>query len=183
MRPNLFCGGGRFDQEMRDTRGRLFKGRLIGVSESNPTNMKPVNRLLRVTPPCFLKPRDIIFAPDQRRYLLAASPEFNSPVGITAVTFKALLLDKHLTVSRQTATTDAFTGLEVKSSGPVVVDSVWMQMEPLDQKLDRSSHISMKYERWTVYTAFDLQPGDIIDGQYHVTSVEELSGVTMAKVQ
>ncbi len=172
----------RFDVEMADLQGRRFRGHFISIAEKNPTNLKLTNRLLKVSSTTFLTPSTIVKAPDGNLYLLAESPSTLFGGVVTHTTFKAIHLDRQMVVKRSSELHDPVTRQMVKQA-PTQIATIHAQMEPLDQKQDRSSRMTLFYERWALYTDYTLQVGDTLDDKYKVARVDELSGVTYAQVE
>lgn len=180
--PDLARLGSRFDMQFRDLKGRQFYGRFAEVSEGNPTQVTPQKRLLRVHKDCALRSGDIVLDRAGLRYLLADGPVAMGRGEIIKKTFRCIELNRQLPWTRMDRQVDAVMNVSISAGTWTTLGQVWCQLEPREERLERSSKVASSYEKWKCYTNVALLLNDKI-GMYSVTRSETIAGVTVADVE
>lgn len=180
--PELARIGARFDTRLRDLRGRVFIGRFAKVPEGNPTSAVPQKRLLRVHRDCFLKAGDIVLDHLGLKYLLAEGPTGMARDAVVNRTFRCIEVDRYLTWTRRGKTVDPVTRLQV-DGGTVDLGMIWCNVDPREERLERSSKVASNYEKWKLYTNADIQIDDLIGGQYVAVRAEMVAGIRIVDIE
>lgn len=180
--PELARLGSRFDASFRDIRGRQFFGRFAEVSEGNPTQIVPQKRLLRVHQSCFLRAGDIVLDHAGLRYLLAEGPTGMARQDVVKRTFRCVQVNRHLRWTRMVKKIDPVMKVPVGAGTWDDLGLIWCQVDPREERLERSSHVASSYEKFKLYTDAALQIGDKVD-VYEVTRSERVAGITVADVE
>lgn len=180
--PELARLGARFDAAFLDIRGRQFFGRFAEVPEGNPTQIVPQKRLLRVHQTCPLTAGDIVLDHAGLRYLLAEGPTGMARQDIVKKTFRCVQVNRHLRWTRMQRKVDPVMKVEVSAGNSDDLGLIWCQVDPREERLERSSHVADSYEKFKLYTNAALQIGDKVD-VYGVTRAERVAGITVADVE
>lgn len=179
--PEMSRLGARYDTTYRDSRGRRVTGRFVAVPESNPTQVVPQKRLFRTPANTILRPGDILLDLPGTRYLLAEGPAGVYRQEVVKRTFRCIELDHHLQWTRRTARIDPVMKVEIDDA---VADLglIWCNVDPRDERLERSSKVASSYEKFKLYTNAPLQIDDKV-GDYLIVRVEKVAGVIVADAQ
>lgn len=180
--PELARIGARFDTRLRDIRGRGFIGRFAKVPEGNPTSTVPQKRLLRVHQDCFLKAGDIVLDHVGIKYLLAEGPTGMARDAVVNRSFRCIEVDQYLSWTRRGKRLDPVTRLQVDDAA-VDLGMIWCNIEPREERLERSSKVASNYEKWRLYTNADVQIDDLVGGRYVVVRTETVAGVRVVDIE
>ena len=173
--------GGRFETTYADDRGRKAAGRFVMVPESNPTQVIPQKRLFRAPANTILAAGDILLDLTGTRYLLAEGPAGVYRQDIVKRTFRCIEVDHHLSWRRRMLKTDPVMNVPVDD---YVADLglIWCNVDPRDERLERSSKVANSYEKFKIYTNAALELNDNV-GDYQIVRVETIAGITVADAQ
>lgn len=179
--PEMSRIGGRYDTTYQDDRGRKVSGRFVAVPESNPTQIIPQKRLFRTPANTLLKPGDILLDLPGTRYLLAEGPAGVYRQEVVKRTFRCIELDHHLPWRRRTTKIDPVMKVDI-DEGISDLGLVWCNVDPRDERLERSSKVASSYEKFKIYTNAALELDDTV-GDYRIVRVETVAGVIVADAQ
>lgn len=165
-----------FQTVFKTFEGRRFLGRIVKVPESNPTTLIQNKRLLKVPSTSYIKIGDMIKDLFGNIFLLSDGTIAMEEQNIVSKSFVLNLVNSSMTWFRPNPDLDPVTGLE-KGTKEINMGIVYGHLEVIEERLERTSKMTNKYEQFKLLTGSNIVLGDIIGGEYRAKRVTKQAGI------